>query len=192
MVLEAQGIPTAPYALVKSLDSRLEPEEDHPAAKAIAESRYKDTLSKYPLFAKPAAECTSRGVTGSSKIGSPNKLEKTVRKLREESPDQDILIESFLSGREITLTIVGTGPEACVVAAREFLWQSEGNEHGDHDFYSNRYKTPHCRPQFTHPDLNDPVIIEVRLILGLPHWSDIRRCKVLKSGGCGLQGRRMS
>lgn len=58
-----------------------------------------------------------------------------VQKLRVKFPGQDILIESFLPGREYTVSILGTGAASRVIGVREHIWQSRahlnGNTNGD-------------------------------------------------------------
>jgi D-alanine-D-alanine ligase len=74
----------------------------------------------YPLFAKPLAEGTGKGITADSKIRTPGELRENCRKLLREFR-QPVLIETFLSGREFTVGIAGTGEEARVVAIMEVI-----------------------------------------------------------------------
>ncbi len=74
----------------------------------------------YPLFAKPAAEGTGKGVTAASKIHNRAELEAVVPRLLAEFR-QPILVETFLPGREFTVGIVGTGRAARSVGAMEVL-----------------------------------------------------------------------
>lgn len=72
----------------------------------------------FPLFAKPVAEGTSKGINARSKIGSPAQLRATCAALLEKFR-QPVLVETFLPGREFTVGIVGTGDEAEVIAVME-------------------------------------------------------------------------
>lgn len=69
------------------------------------------------MFAKPVAEHTSKGVILSSKIKRPENLEKTISQLGALYHGQDILLETFLSGRVITVGILGTGEDSRVIGA---------------------------------------------------------------------------
>lgn len=91
-------------------------------ASLIQEYCYASHLTTYPLFVKPVADGSSRGIQPQSKVTAPSELETTVSQLCERYPDQDILIESFLAGREFTVAIVGTGSSARVVGVLEFCW----------------------------------------------------------------------
>ncbi|MCB2216915.1 D-alanine--D-alanine ligase family protein [Desulfofustis glycolicus] len=62
----------------------------------------------YPLFAKPVAEGTGKGVTPASKIADPEQLQTTCTRLLA-TFNQPVLIETFLPGREFTVGIVGNG-----------------------------------------------------------------------------------
>lgn len=65
----------------------------------------------FPLFAKPYAEGTSKGVTSASKIVDRPALERQcVRLLREFR--QPVLVERYLPGREVTVGVLGTGENA--------------------------------------------------------------------------------
>ena len=72
----------------------------------------------FPLFAKPVAEGTGKGITTASKITSPYELQNICRMLLAKYR-QPVLIESFLPGRELTAGIVGTGNEAVALGVME-------------------------------------------------------------------------
>ena len=74
----------------------------------------------YPLFAKPVAEGTGKGVGPSSKIRDRAALERVVPELLTRFR-QPVLIETFLSGREFTVGIVGTGAAAEVLGTMEIV-----------------------------------------------------------------------
>lgn len=79
---------------------------------------------KYPLFVKPATEGSSKGIDRFNKVNNYAELELAVQKLKAKFPGQDILVESFLSGREFTVSILGTGPCSRVIGIREHIWQT--------------------------------------------------------------------
>ncbi|MCE5244378.1 MAG: D-alanine--D-alanine ligase [Desulfobacteraceae bacterium] len=101
-VIRDLGIPTADFAVVES-------EWDASGVRLA-----------YPLFAKPVAEGTGKGITASSKISTMEELRAVCRKLLGEYR-QAVLVETFLPGREFTVGIVGTGAEARVVGSMEVL-----------------------------------------------------------------------
>jgi D-alanine-D-alanine ligase len=74
---------------------------------------------KFPLFAKPLAEGTGKGIDKHSKIDSPEQLQDICRKLLERF-DQPVLIEEYLPGREFTTAVLGNGANACVLGTMEF------------------------------------------------------------------------
>jgi D-alanine-D-alanine ligase len=65
----------------------------------------------FPLFAKPVAEGTGKGVTAASKIADRDNLKRVCLELLVVYR-QPVLIETFLPGREFTVGIIGTGAEA--------------------------------------------------------------------------------
>jgi D-alanine-D-alanine ligase len=100
------GVPTAPFAVVETM-----------ADLAAVEL-------PFPLFAKPIAEGTGKGVTPASRVTSPTALRKLCRQLLERYR-QPVLIETFLPGREFTVGIIGTGASAEPVAVMEVILNAE-------------------------------------------------------------------
>jgi D-alanine-D-alanine ligase len=99
-VIRDLGIPTPDFAVIES------PEEiagiDLP----------------FPLFAKPVAEGTGKGVSAASKIADREGLDRVCRSLLADFR-QPVLVETFLPGREFTVGIIGTGAAAFAPAVME-------------------------------------------------------------------------
>ena len=74
---------------------------------------------KYPLFAKPIAEGTGKGVDHRSKITAPAQLAEVCKALLDQF-HQPVLVEEYLPGREFTTAILGTGDKARVLGTLEF------------------------------------------------------------------------
>ena len=80
------------------------------------------SLPSYPLFLKPTTEGSSKGIDQTSKVRAPKDLDPGVRALAAKFPGQDILVEPFLSGREFTVSILGTGTSSRLVGITEHGW----------------------------------------------------------------------
>jgi D-alanine-D-alanine ligase len=96
-----------------------------PAFRVVTqESDLDDVDLPYPLFAKPVAEGTGKGITAASKL-------ETARDLRCRVPDllarfrQPVLVETFLPGREFTVGILGSGLDAEAIGAMEVCLKPE-------------------------------------------------------------------
>jgi D-alanine-D-alanine ligase len=74
----------------------------------------------YPLFAKPVAEGTGKGVSAASKITDKEMLQTTCENLLA-TFKQPVLVETFLPGREFTVGIVGNGAEARSIGVLEVV-----------------------------------------------------------------------
>lgn len=72
----------------------------------------------FPLFAKPVAEGTGKGVTARSRINSKAELDAIGAELLDRH-SQPVLIEEFLPGREFTVGVLGTGSDARVLGTLE-------------------------------------------------------------------------
>lgn len=75
---------------------------------------------RYPLFAKPIAEGTGKGVDGRSKVTSPAELRAVCARLLR-TFRQPVLVEEYLPGREFTVGILGTGAEARAIGTMEIV-----------------------------------------------------------------------
>jgi len=74
---------------------------------------------EYPLFAKPLAEGTGKGVDKDSRVDSPSALKKVCTRLLERFAEP-VLVEEYLPGREFTTAVLGTGQKARIVGTMEF------------------------------------------------------------------------
>jgi len=77
-------------------------------------------LFHFPLFAKPIAEGTGKGVTPASRVNNADELESVCRELLHRY-DQPVLIEEFLPGREFTVGIIGTGQDSYCLGTLEII-----------------------------------------------------------------------
>jgi len=100
------GVPTAPFAVVETMAD----------LSAVELS--------FPLFAKPIAEGTGKGVTPASRVVNWAALRKLCRQLLERYR-QPVLVETFLPGREFTVGIIGTGAAAEPVAVMEVVLNAQ-------------------------------------------------------------------
>jgi D-alanine-D-alanine ligase len=99
-VIRDLGLPTPDFAVVED------------------ESEIDAVDLPFPLFAKPVAEGTGKGIGRSSKIRSREQLQAVCQKLLV-TFEQPVLVERFLPGREFTVGVIGTGREAEAVATME-------------------------------------------------------------------------
>jgi len=99
-VLQAAGVSTAPFAVVERA------------------SDIDNVALPYPLFVKPVAEGTGKGITPQSIVRSVADLKPTVLDLLKRF-SQPVLVEPYLMGREFTVGLLGSGASARTVAAME-------------------------------------------------------------------------
>ena len=107
-VLRDQGVPTTDFRVVES----------------DAEARAVDL--PFPLFVKPVAEGTAKGIDGRSRVETMPELVARCRLVRERH-SQPALVEPFLPGREFTTSIVGSGARARALGTLEVVLR-EGAE----------------------------------------------------------------
>lgn len=99
----------------------------------------------FPLFVKPIAEGTSKGVSEKSRVVSKKALVEACSYIWK-AYDQTALIESFLPGREFTVGLIGTGKRARVIG----LLEIEYKEGAEKWCYSYRNKVA-CFEEFSKP-----------------------------------------
>ena len=81
-----------------------------------------------PYFVKPVAQGTGMGITTDSVVRNRQDLPRVCRALMAQF-GQPVLIEQFLSGREFTTGLVGTGPHAKVMGTMEIIvLAGQGND----------------------------------------------------------------
>lgn len=85
----------------------------------------------YPLFIKPLAEGTGKGITAASKIDHLDELTAGCRELLDRFR-QPVLVEEFLPGREFTTGLVGTGDNSEVLGTLEIILLADA----EHEVYS--------------------------------------------------------
>lgn len=147
-VLRDLGIPTAEFAIVKT-----------------ASQIGKIDLS-FPLFAKPVAEGTAKGIDAASKIRTPKELEVVCRRLLEQF-DQSVLVETFLPGREFTVGILGTGEKSVAIGALEIVLRPGADE----GVYSYRNKEE-CEELVEYRLVDEPVVDRAKQI-ALAAWKGL-------------------
>jgi D-alanine-D-alanine ligase len=95
----------------------------------------------YPLFAKPVAEGTGKGIGPASKAKNHRELRRVCRQLLERHR-QPVLIETYLPGREFTVGIVGTGEAARSLGVIEVILLANAEEHAYS--YENKENCEEC------------------------------------------------
>jgi D-alanine-D-alanine ligase len=131
-VIRDAGLPTADFAVIES------------------GSDIDGIDLPYPLFAKPVAEGTGKGVTPTSKIGDGSGLRETCNRLLSEFR-QPVLVETFLPGREFTVGIVGNGPQARSLGVMEVILL----DHSEPEVYSYHNKE-FCEELVEYRAVGDP------------------------------------
>ncbi len=110
-VLRDCAVPTADFALIETLDD---------VAKVDL---------PFPLFLKPVAEGSGKGINAKSRVDDRAGLRATASALLAKF-QQPVLVESFLPGREFTVGIIGTGEQAAVLGVSEIVQKGNYVGHG--------------------------------------------------------------
>ena len=103
------GIPTPDFAVVNSV------------------KEIENVNLPFPLFAKPVAEGTGKGITALSKITNRKNLQKVCKHLLK-TFKQPVLVETYLPGREFTVGILGTGKDARALGVLEVILKPDAEK----------------------------------------------------------------
>jgi D-alanine-D-alanine ligase len=103
LVVEAAGVPVSPGVIAVTAG-------DIDSASSLT----------YPLFVKPVAEGTGKGITTRSVVHDRETLVTLVSELLEKY-NQPVLIEEYLPGREFTVGVTGSGTDAKVIGGMEVI-----------------------------------------------------------------------
>jgi D-alanine-D-alanine ligase len=93
------------------------------------EQDIEDVNLDYPLFVKPIAEGTSKGVTQRSVIRNYEELDCVCRDLLT-TFKQPVLVENYLSGREFTVGMLGSGDNAKAIGVMEVKLFGDADKNG--------------------------------------------------------------
>ena len=110
-VVRDAGVPTADFAVI---------EQESDAAYVALD---------YPLFVKPVAEGSGKGVDARSKVDNRDELNSVAKDLLARFR-QPVLVEEFLPGREFTIGVIGTGAGAFVLGVSEIVPNQNFIGHG--------------------------------------------------------------
>lgn len=112
-IVRDHGLPTADFWVVKDL------------------SDLQQHLAKFtfPLFVKPVAEGSSKGVNQHSQVNTFAQLQAACQLLWQEF-QQPVLVETFLPGREFTIGLIGTGHSAEVLGVMEVTLKNNADSAG--------------------------------------------------------------
>jgi D-alanine-D-alanine ligase len=103
------GVPTAEFEVVNSCDE------------------LRNISLPYPLFVKPVAEGTSKGIGDNSIVHSDAELHSLCSEILKKF-SQPVLVESYLSGREFTVGIIGTRNDAKVLGIMEVNFKNQSTD----------------------------------------------------------------
>lgn len=142
-VIRDAGIPTSDFRIVEDIEDT------------------QNLCFDPPYFIKPVAEGTGKGITPDSIIRNQAVLKSACQRMLE-TFRQPVLVEPYLSGREFTTAIVGTGKKARVLGTMEVHLREEA-EPGVYS-YVNKEK---CEELVTYrlvKAADDPVVADAEAI----------------------------
>jgi len=117
-VIRDLGIPTPDFRVIES------------------EPDIRSTDLPFPLFAKPVAEGTGKGIGASSVIRTKRELSMVCRSLLGRFR-QPVLLERFMPGREFTVGIMGTGRASEAIGAIE-VFLRKGAEPAAYSYHNKK------------------------------------------------------
>jgi D-alanine-D-alanine ligase len=122
-IVRACGVPTPDFAVIEELEDVTR--VDLP----------------FPLFLKPVAEGSGKGIHAKSKVDNAGALADVAKGLLAQF-SQPVLVETFLPGREYTVGITGTGKDAQSLGVMEVVFGEKAAAHGygyeNKEFYEDR------------------------------------------------------
>ena len=150
-LVEKCGVPTPQFAVVEKL------------------ADLEKINLPFPLFAKPIAEGTGKGVSPASFISSAAELRDVCESLLARFR-QPVLVETWLSGREFTVGILGTGDDAQVLGTLEIVLLADA-EPGAYSYANKERCEELVRYDLVRPG-DDPEVAEAEHI-ALAAWREL-------------------
>jgi len=158
-LLDAYKIPytfsdplTLSVALNKAWTKRIVKSAGLPTTDFIVVENLKDISQinlPYPLFVKPIACGTGIGISSKSRIINKKELNNQIQFLLSKYK-QPVIVEPYLSGREFTVGIIGTGEKSKVIGAMEITLKDHAEE-GAYSYYNKE----NCEEVVKYVPVND-------------------------------------
>ena len=148
-ILRDAGIPTAPFAVIEG----------------AADLERIDL--PYPLFVKPVAEGSGKGVDARSRVHNAAELRRAATHIIARF-GQPALVETWLPGREFTVGLIGTGDDARVLGVMEIAPTAIAA--GSHYGFENK---EHCDDNITYRLVEDAEAIAAGEV-ALNAWRALR------------------
>jgi D-alanine-D-alanine ligase len=151
-VVLSAGLPTPGFKLVS----------------AVADLNAMDL--RFPVFAKPNAEGTGKGIDDSSRLETKPQLAAACERLLTRYR-QPVLVEEYLPGREFTTAILGTGAKARVLGSmevellkrdRELIYSFDNKERCDEFIRYSALREPALRAEVEDLALQAYRVLECR------------------------------
>jgi D-alanine-D-alanine ligase len=118
---------------------------------------------QYPLFVKPNAEGTGKGISSLSRVNAPDELFSICEKLLLRYPT-GLLVEEYLPGREFTVGILGSGADGHAIGIMEIIYKNEETR----NIYSYQTKSDYLT--VVEYQVPEPGISEKCMALALKSW----------------------
>jgi len=120
-IVRCAGVPTPPFCLVSDA------------------GEVDKVKLPFPLFVKPVAEGTGKGISSRSRVTTPQELCEQCAYVIE-TFNQPAIVETYLPGREITVGVLGSGREARIVGAIEICSLQGAEQHAYSFFNKENYE----------------------------------------------------
>lgn len=119
---------------------------------------------RYPLFVKPIAEGTGKGINGKSMV--TNEIELKVQcEYVISTFKQPALVEEYLPGREITVGVLGSGRDAKIIGAMEII-SLDGAEDNAYSYFNKE----NYEQVITYSLVNDEAVLREAEALCISAW----------------------
>jgi D-alanine-D-alanine ligase len=116
MAVRERGVPTAPFSVVEKM------------------ADVNEIDLSFPVFVKPLAEGTGKGITGKSLVNDKDSLRSICAEILMKY-DQPALVETYLTGDDLTVGMLGQGASARAIGVMRTIYK-QGAEHGAQTLYN--------------------------------------------------------
>jgi D-alanine-D-alanine ligase len=144
-VVRGSGVPTPDFVVVKT------------------EQDLNGVDLPFPLFVKPVAEGTGKGISAASRVNSRSELVFQGTRLLS-AYRQPVIVETYLPGREFTVGVVGTDGQARAVGIMEVVLKDHAEPHA----YTYRNKE-YCEEFVEYHPVDQPLAKEASAV-ALAAW----------------------
>ena len=129
-----------------------------------------DPALEFPLIIKPNAEGSSKGIGSNCVVDTEEELREAVKEIIERY-NQPALVEEYITGREFTVGLLGSGKRPRILPPMEILFKDTSNDRPVYDYDVKQEWEKHVEYKCPPVDLTTPQLKAMEKVARETFWA---------------------